>query len=113
MFDFLKEISDLISAIVYIFKSTKGALAILKKRGVKLGNPKNLSDKSRKRAAEINKRNARLNIHNQRATGYIKSLRKEGVSFVKIAEVLNSQGFTTSRNNKFSPIQVYRLALRS
>src|SRR4030095_6309592 len=33
-----------------ISRRTKDALAVLKKRGVKLGNPKNLTDKARKKA---------------------------------------------------------------
>ena len=93
-----------------IAKRTKEALAELKKKGVKLGNPKNLTDRSRVKAIAAIKRNAKLNINNQRATGYIRSLRKEGMSYVKMAAQLNSQGFTTSRNNQFSAIQVYRLA---
>src|SRR5262249_39382978 len=78
-----------------ISKRTRDALAVLKKRGVKLGNPGNLTHKARQKAIEAIKANARLNSNNQRATGYIKALRKEKNSYRAIADVLNSEGFTT------------------
>jgi len=95
-----------------IVRRIKDVVAVLKRKGVKLGKPENLTDEGRAKAWKANKVKAQVNLNNKRAMVTIKSLRKEGKSYRDIAHVLNSEGFTTSREKLFNPIQVQRLAVR-
>lgn len=87
----------------------KEALAELKKKGVKLGKPENLSDGARKKGCEIRVRNAKNNGNNIKAHGFIISMKAAGFSTKKICDELNRLGFVTSRGYKFYPNQVVRL----
>lgn len=92
---------------------TKQALQALKDRGVKLGKPENLTDKSRQKAYQANAEKASKNENNQRATSLICSLRDyENLSYAKIAKRLNESGFKTSKGKVFSAMQVQRLYKR-
>jgi DNA invertase Pin-like site-specific DNA recombinase len=92
---------------------TKAALAAKKRQGFKLGTPGNLTEAARQKSIEVRKDKARRNTNNRRAEAMIKELRSHGMSYQKIAEKLNDNGFKTSRGNKFSAKQVQRLADRS
>jgi DNA invertase Pin-like site-specific DNA recombinase len=88
---------------------TKDALTALKARGVKLGNPENLTHKARKKAVEQIKHNARTNKNNVQASEMIKHLRKDGLSFQAIATRLNELGYQTRYGNAFKAMTVQRL----
>lgn len=92
-----------------ISQRTKSALTELKRNGVKLGKPENLTDYSRERSLIIRKQNAVNNKNNRLATALIVSMRNEDISFSKIADKLNKSGFKTRRNNNFSSMTVKRL----
>jgi DNA invertase Pin-like site-specific DNA recombinase len=91
---------------------TKKALHELKKKGVTLGSPQNLTDKARKKGTATIKRNALRNENNRRATSVIVLLRNEKSSFQKIADKLNEDGFKTRRGCSFQPAQVWELYKR-
>lgn len=79
---------------------TKAALAELKKRGVKLGKPKNLTDKARKNSIESRQKEAK-----ERSLGIskmIQDMTKQGLSIRKIAEKLNEYGLKTVQGKAFS-----------
>ena len=85
---------------------TKAALAAVKARGVRLGNPKNLEVYNRTR-----KRQARQFADQH--SNLIWSLRNKGRTLREICEVLNDAGITTAKGSVFHPIQVSRILKRS
>ncbi len=89
-----------------ISKRTISALQELKSKGVKLGNPKNLTPEAQKMGSEAMRLKALKNENNRKATALIVSLRNEGKTYGKIADELNSSGFKTSRGFEFNSSQV-------
>lgn len=85
---------------------TKKALEELRKKGVKLGTPENLTPEARKKGTLKVIQNAKENPNNKKATAMIVLLRKEKLSYRKIATKLNAEGFKTRRNKEFSASQV-------
>jgi DNA invertase Pin-like site-specific DNA recombinase len=79
---------------------TKSALAELKKRGVKLGNPKNLTDKARKNSIETRQKEAREK--NLGVSKMVFDLQEQGLSMRKIAQKLNEYGLKTVNGKAFS-----------
>ena len=92
-----------------ISQRTKSALAELKKRGVKLGNPENLTDEARVKGQKVRFENALNNENNRKASILISNLRERGLSFYKIAKKLNEFGYKTRRGCAFSRTQAQRL----
>lgn len=88
-----------------ISKRTTDALQELKSKGVKLGNPKNLTPEARKMGSEAMRLKAIQNDNNRKATALIVSLRNAGSSYSKIADELNKNGFKTSRGCEFTSSQ--------
>ena len=92
---------------------TKNALAELKKKGVKLGNPNaTFTDEMRAKADERKRAIAQSNTNNVRATFVIKELLKTTNNYSEIARYLNNNGFTTSRGLVFKAQQVKNLIAR-
>ncbi len=89
-----------------ISKRTISALQELKSKGVKLGNPKNLTPEAQKMGSEAMRLKALKNENNRKATALIVSLRNAGKTYGKIADELNSSGFKTSRGCEFTSSQV-------
>lgn len=88
---------------------TKQALAELKKNGVKLGKPENLSNDAREKGKSKRINNASDNENNRKAGALIVSMVKEGKSLHHITKVLNQLGFKTRRECNFTIMQVKRL----
>lgn len=92
-----------------ISQRTKAALDELRKQGVKLGKPENLTAAGRAKGVKAIKQKARDNSRNKQASAFICSLVKEGLNLSEIARKLNEHGFTTSRGKQFHAKQVSRL----
>lgn len=92
-----------------ISQRTKVALAELKKKGVKLGNPQNLTDQARQKSIKVRREKALSNPENRKAIAISRLLRNQGKSYRYIASELNRNGFLTSRNNTFYPATVFQL----
>ena len=94
-----------------ISERIKSALAVKKKQlaqqGLQLGTPANLTNAHRTKGVTAIKEKASNNEHNRKAKALIQ--RMSGVSLQTIANSLNEAGFLTSRNKRFSPMQVSRL----
>lgn len=94
---------------IRISQRTHLALQELKAKGVQLGKKENLTNYSRQRSIEVRKQDALNNENNRRATALITSMRSESISYQKIAEKLNTSGFSTRNGNQFTAIGVKRL----
>ncbi|WP_299161956.1 recombinase family protein [uncultured Eudoraea sp.] len=92
-----------------ISERTKAALTELKKKGVKLGKPENLTKEARIKGAKASVLKAQLNPNNKRAKAFLRLLKGEGHTLSYMAEELNANGFKTSRNKAFHAKQVSRL----
>jgi DNA invertase Pin-like site-specific DNA recombinase len=95
-----------------ISQRTKVALGELKKKGIKLGSPKNLNSAAISKGREVRITNALKDGNNVKATALISALREQGQSYSNIASQLNCSGFKTRRGNVFQAIQVHRLYKR-
>ena len=92
-----------------ISQRTKSALDELRRKGITLGSPRNLTLKAREKGLEARIRYAKENENNKKAGEFIVSLRKNGMSFYAITIKLNSLGFKTRNDKKFQQTQVHRL----
>lgn len=95
-----------------ISKRTKEALAAAKARGVKLGNPENLTDEARRKGARVSAE-VRSERANQRAADLrpiIQGLREKGAeSLHALARGLNEEGIPTARECAWTPTAVKRV----
>jgi DNA invertase Pin-like site-specific DNA recombinase len=91
------------------------ALAIKKEelalKGLKLGNPQNLTEQARINSRKAIKENKENNIHRKRALLFLKTVDFKSTSLRKLASVLNENGYLTSRGFQFTAQQV--LVLRN
>jgi DNA invertase Pin-like site-specific DNA recombinase len=90
-----------------ISQRTKAALQAKKARGVKLGNPQNLTQEARVKGARARREQSRA--RNQQAAEVAALLREKGLSLREIARRLNLRGFCTSNGKKFQATSVLRL----
>lgn len=94
---------------------TKASLQAKKARGFKLGNPEHLLTKH-KQAIQNSIRTCRVkadnNPNNKRAVAILRILVKENRSYSEMANILNQEGFVTSRGCSFTKSTVYKLIKR-
>jgi DNA invertase Pin-like site-specific DNA recombinase len=92
---------------------TKQALAELKKKGVKLGSPKNLTNDARNKGTQTIKENAINNDRNRQAQSVIGSCKEKGMTYRQIADYLNQLNFKTRYGKQFLPATVLQLYNRT
>lgn len=94
---------------------TKASLQAKKARGFKLGNPEHLLEKHQV-AIQNSIRTCRVkadnNPNNKRAVAMLRILVKENRSYSEMANILNQEGFVTSRGCSFTKSTVYKLIKR-
>jgi DNA invertase Pin-like site-specific DNA recombinase len=88
---------------------TKQALAELKKKGIKLGSPKNLTSDARNKGVQTIKENALNNDRNRQAQSIISNCKEKGMSYRQIAKYLNELNFKTRYGKEFLPASVFQL----
>lgn len=92
-----------------ISERTKAALAALKRKGVKLGKPENLTHTAKQAGIAAIKEKANKNQNNSQAKLVIGLLHSKGNTLTSIATQLNSAGMKTSTGKEFKPESVRRL----
>lgn len=96
-----------------ISSRTRLALAELKKKGVKLGNPQNLTSEARAKGVNKIKENAMNNDRNRQAQSIILNCKEKEMSYRQIADYLNELNFKTRHGNKFYAPTVLQLYSRA
>ena len=99
-----------------ISQRTKQSLQAKKARGIQLGKVENLMCKHQEAIAnssKTNKAKADNNPNNMRAIALLRSLSTQGKSLSEMADLLNEQGFVTSKGCQFQITQVKRLLVRT
>ena len=94
---------------------TKSALQAKKARGCKLGNPEHLlgkHDQAIQNSIMTCKTKADNNPNNKRAVAMLRTLVKEEHTLKEMADILNREGFVTSKGACFSKATVYNLIKR-
>ena len=94
---------------------TKSALQAKKARGCKLGNPEHLlgkHDQAIQNSIMTCKTKADNNPNNKRAVAMLRTLVKEEHTLKEMADILNREGFVTSKGVCFSKATVYKLIKR-
>ena len=92
-----------------ISERTKKALQAKKQQGFKLGKPENMTESARQKSIAVRKEKAINNIDNKKAISLIESMRRQNISFNKIAQNLNEYGFKTSTGKEFYSMSVKQL----
>lgn len=98
-----------------ISERTKAALAVKKaqlaKQGKKLGNPRNFSNKERRKAVATRKHKAQENENTKQASSYAKLLahNRPTITTREIAATMNERGFKAPRGGKITAMGVKRL----
>ena len=94
---------------------TKSALQAKKARGCKLGNPEHLlgkHDQAIQNSIMTCKTKADNNPNNKRAVAMLRTLVKEEHTLKEMADILNREGFVTSKGACFSKATVNKLIKR-
>ena len=100
-------------AIENVGLRTKQGLEIAKKKGVRLGNPKNLNNKARQKSIDIRVDKAKDSTNNKQIIKLVSMYIKQDYSLRKIAITLNELGMKTQKGKDFSvsTIQMYKSRL--
>lgn len=95
-----------------ISKRIKAAMAEGKKRGKRYGSPQNLTDAARNKAHASIRENSLTDTSVRHAWHFIQPLRAQGLTYAKIAEMLNAENYQTRTGKQFYPQQVSNICKR-
>jgi len=95
-----------------IVSRTKTALSELKKKGVLLGKPENLTASAISKGLQVRQDNAKSNPANKQALELIGMYKRQGLSDAQTAAKLNELGLRTRTGKAFKHGTIYALAKR-
>jgi DNA invertase Pin-like site-specific DNA recombinase len=98
-----------------ISQRTKSALSELKKRGVKLGNPENMTEEGRRRGIKVSteRRIQKADAYAKDLIPIVEEIQDSGITTLSgIAARLNEMKITTPRGKQFHPNSVRQIMLR-
>ena len=90
---------------------TKATAQVLKKKGIKLGTPENMTHAAQLKGGQATKESA-LEAY-ALVIGYAKVLRDSGMTYAALAAKLNQEGHRTRKGKDFDPTTVWRLLQRA
>jgi len=98
----------------FISERTKAGLKVAKAKGIVLGakGRYNLTDEAKRKAHETISRNAREDQSVRHAWHFIRPLREQGITYQKIADELNKEGYRTRTGKQFHAQQVLNIYRR-
>jgi len=77
-----------------------------------MGATDNFTEEGRLKSQKILREGAQNSQANRHAYHFIRPLREQGVSYERIAEMLNAEGYKTRRGKTFSKMQVFNIMKR-
>lgn len=92
-----------------ISQRIKAAMAEGKRRGATYGTPGNLTSTAKEKARKTISHLARTDKTVRYAWHFIRPLREKGLSWKKIADQLNEEGYRTRKGKQFHPQQVLNI----
>lgn len=91
------------------YKIIKLIIKNIRQKVKKLGNPKNLSNESRKKGVQERRKNALTNETNIRNSKFVYENKINGLNYSEITKKMNELGYTTRQGKPMNQVQVKRL----
>jgi DNA invertase Pin-like site-specific DNA recombinase len=94
-----------------ISSRTKAALGVVKARGVQLGTPENMTHEAQLKGAQVQREAAQA--AERKVAGYVALLRRDGLSYAKIAKHLTAEGHVSRQGKQLTAMHIKRIVDRA
>lgn len=90
---------------------TRAALDAVKARGVQLGTPENMTHEAQLKGAQVQREAAQA--AERKVAGYVALLRRDGLSYAKIAKQLTAEGHFSREGKQLTAMHIKRIVDRA